>query len=168
MRNFLIFALIVAVAILGCLLHSHNSVLVDQQRQIHELNTKVEEKTKTASLELQEQCSKQAREQFAENGWKKEPIASFTNHYNLKMNKCFMLIESTTPTKPSDGTFFVSKLLFDAFEGKSYGEYDWRSDKVKKYWEVAPINCKGTLLSGEEKNCHSSDEFDEIVKLYMQ
>jgi len=160
--------MIVSVAILSYLLHSHKTVLVDQQRQIHELNTKIEEKAKTVGLEVQEKCSKQAGEQYAENGWKKEPIASFTNHYNEKMNKCFMLIESTTPAKPSDGTFFNSKLLFDAFEGKSYGEYDWRSDKAKKYWEVAPINCKGTLLSGEEKTCHSLDEFNEIVKLYMQ
>ena len=99
MRDILIFALIVTVTILGYLLHSHNAVLVDQQRQIHALNTKIEEKTKTASLELQDKCSKQAREEYAENGWKKEPIASFTNHFHAKMNKCFMLIESTTPTK---------------------------------------------------------------------
>jgi cell division protein FtsL len=168
MRDFLIFALIVIIAILGYRLFSNNAVLTDQQRQIHELNTKIEEKAKTISLELQQQCSKQAREEYAENGWKKEPIASYTNHYNTKMNKCFMLIESTTPTKPSDGTFFVTKLLFDAFEGKSYGEWEWQSDKAKKYWEVAPITCKGTLLSGEEKVCHSSGEFDEVVKLYMQ
>jgi hypothetical protein len=90
------------------------------------LNTKIDARGKTASLELQEKCSKQAREEYAENGWKKEPMASYTNHYKEKMNKCFVLIGSTTP-----------------------------------------FNCKGTLLSGEEKLCHSSDEFDEIVKLYM-
>ncbi len=168
MRDALILALIVAAAVLGYLVHSHDAIMADQQRQIRELNIKIEAKAKTASLELQEKCSKQASEQYVENGWKKEPMASYTNHYNERMNKCFVLIESTTPAKPSDGTFFNSKVLFDAFEGKSYGQYDWRSDKVKKYWEVAPFNCKGTLLSGEEKVCHSSDEFDQIVKLYMQ
>jgi hypothetical protein len=168
MRDALILALILAVAILGYILHSQITVLTDQQRQIHELNAKIEAKAKTASLEFQEKCSKQAWETYAENGWKKEPMASFTNHYNDKMNKCFVLVQNTTQSKPFNGTFFTNKILFDAFEGKSYGEYDWRSDKVKKYWEVAPFNCKGTLLSGEEKFCHSSDEFDDIVKLYMQ
>jgi len=168
MRDALLFALIVALAVLGYLLHSDNAVLTDQQRQIHELSTKIEARAKTASLELQEKCSKQAREEFVEDGWKKEPMASFANHYNEKMNKCFILIQNTTPTKPADGTFFTGKILLDAFEGKAYGQYDWKSDKVKKYWEVAPFNCKGTLLSGEEKFCHSSDEFDKIVKLYMQ
>jgi hypothetical protein len=160
--------LIVIVAILGYLLHTQSALLADQQRQIHDLNARIDARSKTASLELQEKCSKQAEEQYAANGWKKEQMASYTNHYNEKMNKCFALIENTTPAKPADGTFFTNKILFDAFEGKTYGEYDWRSDKVKKYWEVAPFNCKGTLPSGEEKVCHSSDEFDEIVKPYMQ
>src|SRR6266851_3062813 len=56
----------------------------------------------------------------------------------------------------------------DGFEGKVYGSYMWRADKVKKYWEVPPIQCTVTLPSGEEKTCHSSDEFDSLVKEYME
>jgi hypothetical protein len=168
MRDALIFALLLAVAVLGYLLHSQNNVLTDQQRQIKDLSAKIEPRSKSASLELQEACSKQARQEFESNGWKREQFALFTNHYNEKMNKCFIMIENTTEVKPRDGTLFTSKILYDAFEGKSYGEYNWRSDKVKKFWEVPPFNCKGTLLSGEEEVCHSSDEFDEIVKLYMR
>jgi hypothetical protein len=149
-------------------LHSQSAVLADQQHQIHDLSTKIDARAKTATLELQEKCSKQAREAYAENGWKKEELASYTNHFNEKMNKCFALIEDATQPKPADGTIITNKILIDAFEGKTYGEYTWRSDKVKKYWEVAPFYCKGTLTSGEEKVCHSSDEFDEIVKLYME
>jgi len=168
MRDALIFALIAAVAVLGYVLHTQGAALADQERQIRELNAKMEAKAKAAGLELQASCSKQARQEYNENGWKKEQMAGFTNHYNEKMNKCFVLIENTTPLKPADGTFITYKTLYDAFEGKAYGDYAWRSDKVKKYWEVAPFMCKGTLLSGEEKSCHSSYEFDEIVKLYMQ
>lgn len=56
----------------------------------------------------------------------------------------------------------------DAFEGKVYANYIWRSDKRKKYWEVTPFDCKVMLLSGEERLCHSSDEFDALVKQYME
>jgi hypothetical protein len=56
----------------------------------------------------------------------------------------------------------------DAFEGKSYAEYAWKSEKGKKYWEVKPFVCKVTLPSGEKKDCASSDEFDDLVKVYME
>jgi hypothetical protein len=151
MRDALIFALLVAVAFLGYEMHSQNSALVDQQRQIKELNSKLEAKLQTASLELQEKCSKQAHD-FAEG--------LFTSHYNEKLNKCFILIVNMKPQR--DGNYVGIKELYDAFEGKSYGEYSWNTGKL------APYICKGTLLSGDEKFCHSSDEFDGIVKLYMQ
>jgi type II secretory pathway pseudopilin PulG len=168
MRDALIVALIMAVCVLGYLLHSQKTVLTEQQQQIHDLEAKFEARATSARLDLQEKCSKQAREDYREDGWNKEPMASFTNHYNEKMNKCFVLIQNTDPAKPDDGTLFVTKTLFDAFEGTSYGEYMWRSDKSKKYWEVAPLHCMVTLLSGAEKACHSSDEFDAMVKPYMQ
>jgi hypothetical protein len=168
MRDVLVLALIVAVAVLGYLLHTQSTMLKEQQHNIQELGAKIEARSRTASLDLQGKCSKQAWDTYDQSGWKKEQMASFTNHYNEKMNKCFILIQNTTQSKPFDGTFFNYKVLMDAFEGKSYGEYDWQSDKAKKYWEVAPFLCKGTLLSGEEKACHSANEFDEIVKLYME
>jgi len=78
-----------------------------------------------------------------------------------------MEIENTD-AKSSPGTIFTSKTLTDAFEGKVYGNYIWSTQKGKKYWEVPPLECKVTLPSGEEKACHSSDEFDELVKQYME
>jgi hypothetical protein len=168
MRDALIFLLIVAVAILGYLLHSQTSVLTDQQRQLRELSEKMVTNSKSASLQLQGECAKQARLEYNEGGWKKEQMAGFTNHYNEKMNKCFMLIESTTPSTAKDGTFFTNKTLSDAFEGQNYGLYVWQSDKKKKYWEVPPFECDVTLPSGEKKMCQSSDEFGELIKVYMQ
>ena len=74
----------------------------------------------------------------------------------------------TTEAKPRDGTVFTNKFLSNAFEGKSFAEYAWRSDKVKKYWEVKPFVCKVTLPSGEDKNCESSDEWEELVGACMK
>ncbi len=116
---------------------------------------------KTASLDLQEKCARQSQAAFRRDGFEKEQLASFSNHYSEKLNRCFVQYDSTKGN-------LVSKVVSDAFEGKVYGSYMWRADKVKKYWEVPPIQCTVTLPSGEEKTCHSSDEFDSLVKEYME
>jgi hypothetical protein len=119
------------------------------------------------SLELQEKCSKGAQEAFKRDGFENQQLASFSNHYNEKLNKCFVQYDSTD-AKTSSGTIFVNKVVSDAFEGKVYAQYMWHSDKVKKYWEVAPVQCTVTLPSAEEKTCTSSEEFDTLVKQYME
>jgi hypothetical protein len=64
--------------------------------------------------------------------------------------------------------FWTFKSVSDAYEGRIFASYSWHSDKVKKYWEVPPFQCRVTLLSGVDKTCESSDEFDELIKAYMQ
>ncbi len=159
--------LIVACIALAYLAHSQSSTLKQQEKEIKELGAKVQAMPKNATLELQEKCAKQAREEFNAEGLEKEKFAGFSNHYNVALNKCFVLVENTDP-KTTPGTIWTNKTLVDAFEGKVYGEYMWHSDKVKKYWEVPPVQCKVTTLSGEEKSCISSDEFDALVKQYME
>jgi|SRR5580704_3788174 hypothetical protein len=159
--------LVVACIALAYLVHSQSSTLKQQQEEIKELGARVQAMPKNATLELQEKCAKQAREEFNVDGWEKEKLAGFSNHYNVALNKCFILIENTD-TKTTPGTIWTNKTLTDAFEGKVYGEYMWHSDKVKKYWEVPPVRCKVTTLSGEEQNCASSGEFDALLRQYME
>jgi hypothetical protein len=56
----------------------------------------------------------------------------------------------------------------DAFEGKRYGTYVWHTETSKKYLVVPPFTCEVTLPTGEQKACHSMDEFEELVKVYME
>jgi hypothetical protein len=145
-------------------------LLSNLQREIRGLAVK-DDSTSVASLDLQEKCAAQARKEYNASGWnntREHPTAGFTNHYNVKLGKCFMVVEDTTDAKPRDGTVFTNKTVSDAFEGKSYAEYAWRSDKVKKYWEVKPFVCRVTLPSGEEKHCESSDEWEQLIKAYME
>ncbi len=120
-----------------------------------------------ASLDLQEKCAKQAREQFKNDGWGEQKMAGYSSHYNDKLNKCFVWILATTVDNAT-GNITTSQILEDAFEGKVFGSYIWVSDKVKKYWEVPPQECDMILITGEKKNCVSSDEFDELANYYMQ
>ena len=60
-------------------------------------------------------------------------MASFGNHYNSEMGRCFVQIKDTEDDKTNPGTVIITKDLSDAFEGKTYAQYMWHSDKVKKY-----------------------------------
>jgi hypothetical protein len=167
MRDTIILVLIIAVASLGYLMHSQNRVLSDQQRQIRDLNVKLEAKYKSAGLELQAQCAKQAALVYKDSGWEKASIAGYENHYNEKLNKCFVAMQNTD-VKTSAGRLTTSRFLVDAFEGKTLGTYFWQSAKNTPYGEVPPFECDVTISSGEKKVCHSSDEFEELLKVYMQ
>jgi hypothetical protein len=97
--------------------------------------------------------------------YKPKDMAGYENHYNAKLNKCFILTQSTSTNFAP--TIWTYKSLFDAFEGKSYGEYAWHTVKNKKFWEVPPFQCKVLLQSGEEQICKSDEEFQELTKSYM-
>ncbi len=157
----LMLLLIVAVALLAWQAYSQKAVIAHQQERLEALNAKLEARPRTTNIELQEKCAKQALEAYRLSGWDKNLLASFSNHYNEKLNKCFVLIGETHAGGNSES-------LQDAFEGKVFGFYMWLVKKDKKYWEVPPFRCEVTLISGEKKTCESSDEFDDLVKAYME
>jgi hypothetical protein len=167
MRDTLIFALIVAVGVLGYLVHAQNTTLTDQQRQIKELSVKLESKSNSAGLELQAQCAKQAAMVYKESGLDGKSFAGYVNHYNEKLNKCVVIVQNTD-TKVAPGRITNSRFVYDAFEGTSLGDYFWQSEKNKPYGDVPPFTCDVIFPSGERKVCHSSDEFDELLKTYMR
>jgi len=120
-----------------------------------------------ATLDLQEKCSKQATLAFEEMNFQYRDRTSFTNHYNVKLNRCLIETEQyMVPSSPD--IFWTYKNVSDAYEGTVFASYAWHNDTVKKYWEMPPVACEVTLPSGEEEVCSSSDEFDKMVKIYMQ
>jgi hypothetical protein len=167
MRNAVLLFLVMAVGVLSFVVWSHEIALKQQQWQLKDVTAKLEAKSKAANLELQEKCAKQASELFSSEGWAKEQMAGFENHYNEKLNRCFIMVENTD-AKTTPGRISNSKFLSDAFERKILANYFWMSDTTKKYREVPPFQCDVTLPSGEKKICHSSDEFDQLVREYLQ
>jgi len=158
-RNAAIVLLIISVVVLGLLLRSQIAALREQRRQVQELNSKLESLSKTTSLDLQGKCAQQARERFTFEGFDKHAMANFLSHYNTKLNKCFVQIASTDAKKPTISTY---RTVSDAFEGRVLAEY------MKNWKEASPFVCKVTPLSGEERFCHSDEEFDALVKQYME
>lgn len=158
MKTAAIVLLVVSVAILGRL-----AFLESRQLRQRRLNAQVASMPRNGSLDLQAKCAAQSDELFKES-WAVYENAGFTDHYNRKLNRCFILVQYTETLA---GTLYTYKELVDAFEGTDYGHYSWHTEKDKYYWNVAPTKCTVVLPSGEEKMCHDSDEFKLLVKAYM-
>lgn len=160
--------LLLLVVILAFQVYRQQTIIRDHENRLLDLQKQVAANAvpKAASLEYQEKCAEQAKKSFSEMGYKPKDLAGYENHYNAKLNKCFIMIQNTD-AKYSP-TIWNYKNLLDAYEGKAYGEYSWHTVKDKKYWEVPPFTCKVVLLTGEERFCKSDEEFDELTKIYMQ
>ena len=141
------------------------TALQGQQPQIQALDEKLAAKAKIDLLDMQEKCSAQGERTFKSLGFKQDELVQFTSHYDPVLNKCFMFVETS---EAKTGTIWNAKTLVDAFERKEYGYCLWHTVKGKKYWEVPPYYCWVTLPSGEKKICTSSDEFDSLVRIYME
>ena len=112
--------------------------------------------------ELKERCGKQCQEYF-EKMYGKGTITTeiglqhryYRNHFNIKLNKCFILEYGFNSTK--DG-----KLLFDYRELR-----DIHENKI--YGKVVRDNNKSTLNCNVADNqCNSVEEWDLLVKPYME
>jgi hypothetical protein len=143
-----------------------NRQMAEDKRTIAELTEKQTAMDEEPSLELQSRCASAAKNFFDRFGYTPDQRADYTNHYNPKLRKCFIAIKTGQWQKASE-TMLTSQAVFDAVEGKSYGEYVWQSDKIKKYWEVPPIECDGTDVDGNHVPCHSDVEFSTLMSNYM-
>jgi hypothetical protein len=123
--------------------------------------------SKQDAFAMQEKCAAQADKVFRELGYKLNGSTdnvseTLQSHFNPQLNKCFMAIE----TMARNGS--QSRFVLDAFEQREYAEYFWMVDKVKKYWENPPKVCKEIPSSGDERLCHSDDDYKAIRKRYLE
>jgi hypothetical protein len=156
MKNLAIILLVVVVGVLSLLVYR-------QRRQIQVLSAERDSAPKGASLELQAKCAKQAQEYLSQ--FESRDVVETRNHYNIGLNRCFV---ETRTVKFEFGNHTETRVLNDAFEGKEYGLYMFVGRPKKPDYSVEPADCKVTSISGEEVLCHSSDEFDTLVKQFME
>jgi len=79
---------------------------------------------------------------------------NFTHHYNVKPNKCFMLIDGVS--RKDDNV--IMKILWDYFDPSNFTGL---MSRMKK--EHNPIDC-----SVGNKICKSQGEWNSLVKPYME
>jgi hypothetical protein len=114
--------------------------------------------------ELQERCGKRAEERFKSaygNGISKYEentiMSDYTNHYNTKLNKCFVLTTSTIIPKKEKESGSYSKDLWDINENKNYGSFS-------KFI----VGDKLTSCRVLNKFCASEAEWDALIKPYIE
>ena len=109
---------------------------------------------------LEEQCGKKAHTRFAQrNGIietkKGMMVVNYTYHYNKKMNKCFVLLETTNYA--NNEALSNIKELWDINEDKNYGKY------FKYVRDDKPLSCKVT-----NKKCTSEYLWIFLIRPYME
>jgi len=127
-----------------------------------------------ATLAQQKMCADQARRAFndsdaskpiADKTMRRASPAEYANHYDSKANICFIMVRESYISDDAAGgkTFSNSIVVYDAFEGRVYANYLWFSQKNKKFWEVAPMECSVKPRGQDEMACKSSQEFEHVV-----
>jgi hypothetical protein len=120
---------------------------------------------KEEDYELQGRCGKSAAAFFANcfgagNKYDDfgQTINTYTNHYNKKLNKCFILVDGVTfPNDKKKYHMSRGRTLFDVIENKYYGFFGTGGS------EDSQPPCE--MLN---KECHSEAEWDALVKPYME
>jgi hypothetical protein len=159
-------ALAVTVIAIACGLAWQLIRLGELERAVDGLKASKAPESPMEMLELQAQCSAQARKEFEYEGLAKKDMAGYESHYSPELKRCFVAT-SLTDAKTNPKVIWTTRSVYDAFEGKEYATYMWHTVEDKKYWEVPPFQCEVTLPSGEKKICHSDDEFSELIRPYM-
>ena len=126
----------------------------------------------------EEGCARQGETVFRERGYSKDVtsekgdesgsndvIANFESHYNVPLNRCFMLLEIFGVGVANAG--FQIRSLLDAYEGRIYAEYAWGPAQSKNYSEVRPY-CRLMPSDNDQTNCNSEAEFNSFIKNYME
>ena len=119
------------------------------------------------AYELQERCGKRAADYFKgyvsgiENTEDVKFRTIYTNHYNRKLNKCFILFTTFgSPMSKEDIQklgISIDKILWDINENKRYGNF------FKFHNIPEPMMCEVS-----DKSCHSEFEWDALAKPYME
>jgi hypothetical protein len=138
----------------------------DAQRRITLLQQQLSEKGAAQFVATKQSCSDRSQRYFTSLGYDESKadggtFATFQNHFSARLGRCLMTLEITS--YPS-GRQVISKSLIDTDEHRSFGEYSWVMSDTKKYYEQKPTSCTLSPPTKPEKNCFSTDEYDEYVK----
>lgn len=116
---------------------------------------------RAATLAQQKMCAEQARKKFHEDNPKPNDYTVYTSHFDPAANVCYVMVSIIATEK---GGISVSDVVYDAFEGRVYGNYVWINPQGKKGSEVAPMLCSVKPRGQEEITCKSSQQFDDLVE----
>jgi hypothetical protein len=147
------------------------SLIQTQSAKIDNLEAQLKAAQTTAqngTIQEQTTCAQQAEHMFHALGYSRRERCDggddFMSRYQPDTHRCFLKIESSYAKA---GQSVVSKSVVDAISREPLGVYMWISEKDKKYWEVAPMECFVFDLNGTKQHCKSDEEFENLARKYM-
>ena len=141
--------------------------LAKLEKENADLKTKVEKEDVAVNYDLQAKCSKDARAWFNLNFSPRDintTYLDYTNHYNKKLNACFIVVEYHFNLPPTS-TWHSMLALWNVYENNQYGKFDeGHYYDFQNPGEDKPRvnNC---LVYGTK--CTREEEFNRLVGTYM-
>lgn len=121
---------------------------------------------KKLDYQLQEKCGKKC-EKFFNKKYNLELLndqrnTTYQNHYNNKLNKCFMVVKEHFIDRDLDNKpeRTIVEDLYDVNENKLIGSFTMKWSNLTK--------SNGILCKFLNKECKSQEEWDILVKPYME
>jgi hypothetical protein len=132
-----------------------------------DLKAQVAKQSAAADLDLQAKCSKDARAWFNLNFMPRDnntTYLDYTNHYNKKINACFIVVETHFNLPPTSNWHSVLA-LWNVYENNQHGKFDEGHyyDFTNPGKDTFRVN--DCLVYGTK--CNSEDEFNKLVWSYM-
>lgn len=114
-----------------------------------------------ALYELQERCSKRTAEVFNDEGIQKteegQALVSYENHFSPSLNRCFVRQSITTLNKSGKPRPHEGMTIYEVNEGK----------KIAYMAKFLEGDKRIFLCFVNGKKCSSEEEFNELIKPYM-
>lgn len=135
--------------------------------------------------DLRERCGKYCidyflkiyRDKSKEKSDNYSVYSDYVNHYNRNANKCFMLVTSQSVPKKKQGPVINAEYLIDVHENKTFGEFiishkenisDGQKNKTVKEFTISGKEDIISACKVLDKTCKSKDEWDKLIKPYME
>jgi hypothetical protein len=166
MKKWVVGLLACCVLLAGC----DGDRVAKLEKENADLKAKVEKQNPVVVYDLQAKCSKDARIWFNEN-WSRDKntiLLDFTNHYDAKLNKCFILVEyhyKSDFAGPGGNSWTNDMSLTDVQQNAKLAYFaenhitNWKPEYSLRN-EVISCNVL-------DKECKTGDEFNNLVSDYM-
>ncbi len=132
--------------------------------KINQLQTELVGHQQNINFDLSSKCSNDAKNLFYKN-WavnpsKQDILLDYQNHYNKKLNKCYMLISYNFYLSEQTGLISKSLIFYDVEDNAKLGETGEESGGMYSI----PVLDVCQILG---KKCASVSDFMNVVRPYM-
>ena len=158
------------LAIAGCLVAGIPGCDADRlatlERENTDLKRKIDEQNTAMNYDLQAKCSKDARAWFNLNFTPRDKntiFLDYSNHYNKKLNACFIMVEYHLNMPPTSNWHNMLS-LWNVYENNQYGQFD-----EGHYYNLQDIGdhpkVNDCIVAGTK--CTNEDGFNKLMWTYM-